>query len=248
MDIQLLVNLRLYRTKFIMEDFIGSHNIFALVKSGSFVFESADGRHIVGANEGALFRKNVLYHREVIEPVDMHFFRYKSDSPVFCSDHIEFADKDRIKSTISMLEKLEYAAFKDEFEYRKNLFYDIITQYSLENNIFISQKQKRDAAIDEAIAIISKGLHNKIVLSEIAGRTDLSYVQFLRRFKAYTGMSPMEYINVLRLQKAKSLLSNSELLIREIASVCGFEDEYYFSNFFKKHMNMSPTSYRNLAK
>lgn len=81
-------------------------------------------------------------------------------------------------------------------------------------------------------------------LAAVAQKTGLSYVQFLRRFKAFTGMTPMDYVTSLRLQRAKELLTGSTLPVKEIANVCGFENEYYFSNFFKKHTGRSPKAFR----
>ena len=57
-------------------------------------------------------------------------------------------------------------------------------------------------------------------------------------------MTPSNYIALLRIQKAKEMLSNTELPIKEVAAACGFEDAYYFSNFFKKQFGISPTSFR----
>jgi len=241
MDVQLLVNLRIVRRRFSMERYIGSQDIFALIKSGEFVFESENGRYTAGADDGVLFRRDVLYRRRIITPVTMYFFRYRSEAPVFGEDYIRFADKARIRSTIAMLEALDRGMYRDEFEYRQRLFDDIITQYAVENG---SVNLRRDDPIEAAIGEISESLHRKLVLSEIGARTGLSYVQFLRRFQAYTGMTPTDYVSALRMQKAKQLLGESELLIREIAAVCGFENEYYFSNFFKKHAGVSPTAFR----
>jgi AraC-like DNA-binding protein len=50
------------------------------------------------------------------------------------------------------------------------------------------------------------------------------------------------------MQKAKELLTGSSLQIKEIANACGFENEYYFSNFFKKHIKMSPSDFRNATQ
>jgi transcriptional regulator GlxA family with amidase domain len=86
------------------------------------------------------------------------------------------------------------------------------------------------------------------VLSDIGKKTGLSYVQFLRRFQVYTGMTPTDYVTALRLQKAKTLLVDTDMLVREVSAVCGFENEYYFSNFFKKHVKMSPSDFRNATQ
>ncbi|MBE6601689.1 MAG: helix-turn-helix transcriptional regulator [Ruminococcaceae bacterium] len=247
MSVQLLVNLRIYREEFQMERYLGSDDIFALVKSGSFTF-SFDGEPItVGAGEGALFRKNVLYERKIITPVTMYFFRYRSDTPIFLQDKITFSDTARIQSTIALLEKLDTGVFKEEFSMRCSLFSDIVTQYAIENATQMNELAVRDARIERVIVKISESLHKKLLLSELAKEAELSYVQFLRCFKQYTGMNPSEYLAVLRLQKAKQLLSETALPIKEIAYTCGFENEYYFSNFFKKHTLTSPSEFRNAS-
>lgn len=244
MGAQLINNLRVYREKFNMENYIGSTDIFALVQSGSFTFESKEGFYTVSANEGALFRRDVLYHRKIVTPVTMYLFRYQSESPVFQTDKIVFSDTDRIRSTLALLEKIDKGVFKNEFELRSNVLADIIMQYTVENNALAPATGKISDPIGIAISQISENLHRKIDLAAVGSLTGLSYVQFVRRFKAETGMTPSEYISVLRLQKAKSLLAETSLPIRQIAYACGFENEYYFSNFFKKHISMSPTAFR----
>ena len=57
-------------------------------------------------------------------------------------------------------------------------------------------------------------------------------------------MSPSDYVITLRIQKAQSMLAQTDLRIKDIALACGFENEYYFSNFFKKHTALSPTAFR----
>lgn len=245
MGIQLLVSTRAYREKFKMEDFIGSDDIFALVAKGSFVFESPEGRYIVNQNEGALFRRNILYHRQVIEPVTLYLFRYRAEMSAFDADHVVFSDVGRIKSTVAMLEAMEWELFKDEFELKKHMFMDIVCQYALENGNSDSDK-KGDVLIEMAIGHIKEGFNKKLSLFEIAEETGLSYVQFLRRFKAYTGLSPSDYLSTLRIRKSQSMLCDTELSIKEIAALCGFENEYYFSNFFKKQIGMSPSAFRKL--
>ena len=170
----------------------------------------------------------------------MYLFRYASERVIFASDHIVFLDKARISSTLKLLNTLDKGVFKDDFKKRLHLFYDLIQQYEMENKIIPCE----DPCIEQAISLIKRSFQNKIYLNEIGKNSGLSYVQFLRRFKAYTGVSPSEYVMTLRLQKAKELLTNTNFQIRQIAFYCGFENEYYFSNFFKKQTGISPTSFR----
>ena len=107
MNIKLIVAISVTREKFIMENFIGSDDIFALIKNGSFHVESESRCFTVKSNEGMLFRKDTLYHRRVIETVQMFLFRYTGDEHLFDSEHIIFKDIDRILSTINLLDEFD---------------------------------------------------------------------------------------------------------------------------------------------
>jgi transcriptional regulator GlxA family with amidase domain len=143
-----------------------------------------------------------------------------------------------------MLSKLESGIIENDFELRSNLFADIVTQHAIENSL----QQVDDAVIESAMDFIKRNFHHGLDLRQIARHTELSYVQFLRRFKKHTGITPSDYIYSLRIQKAKSLLTDTDLLIKDISAACGFENEYYFSNFFKKHIKMSPSDFRNATQ
>ncbi len=243
MKFQLIVAPRVSREKFTLEDFLGSDDIFALVKEGSFFVTREDKSFTVRANEGFLFKRNTLYHRSVIEPITAYLFRYKAEEHAFEREHVIFKDQVRLGTTLEMLDLLDSRVLREDFEYRNHLFYDLIMQYEVENK----RSQSIDEPIELAISKINGSLHRGIDLSRLGVESGLSYVQFLRRFKAFTGLTPSDYITELRLQKAKQLLTDTNLLIRDVAFSCGFENEYYFSNFFKKHTSMSPKAFRRLS-
>jgi len=241
MNIKLIVAILVTRKKFTLENFIGSDDIFALVKSGSFYAERNGERFTIQANEGMLFKKNTLYYRRIIDPVQMFLFRFSGESHLFDTDHVVFKDTARILSTINLLDTFNSEIYENNFEYKHHLFEDIVLQHLAENKATHSP----DALIEKAANEIRNNFHQKINLSEIAAESGLSYIQFLRRFKAATGLSPSDYIATLRIDKAKHLLANTKLKINEISTACGFENEYYFSNFFKKHTRLSPSAFRS---
>jgi AraC-like DNA-binding protein len=78
-------------------------------------------------------------------------------------------------------------------------------------------------------------------LSKMGGLTP-SYL--CRIFKEKYGITPMHYVNNLRLKKAKELLMFSELNITQIANRVGFQTIHYFSRYFKEKENLSPSEYR----
>lgn len=81
-------------------------------------------------------------------------------------------------------------------------------------------------------------------LESIAEEFSLSSNYLSRSFKKKTGTGITDYINNVRIQKAKELLENPEIKIFHIAAQVGYSDEKYFSRVFKKTVGMSPLQYR----
>ena len=246
MSLNVLAFMKTEREKFIMEDFYGEQNIFALVGAGSFRFRLWDGEEQeVYPLEAVCFGKHREYHRYVTSPVTLYLFRYKSDETTLPTDRkIVFRDKDRIRSTIALLDRLDKSVLVDEPTYKANLFLDIVNQYRIENAIPSHKQPGLDEAIVNATQYMQRHFRENIALPDVAARAGLSYVQFSRRFRTATGVTPFEYIAALRIKKAKQLLIDTDLSLRAISAECGFNSEYYFSNFFKKHCQMSPTAFR----
>ena len=71
---------------------------------------------------------------------------------------------------------------------------------------------------------------------------------FCRRFRAATGLSPMQYIRILRLEQARRRLEETDDRIADIAAACGFADAGYFTRCFGQHFGLSPKQHRLRAK
>jgi AraC-like DNA-binding protein len=79
----------------------------------------------------------------------------------------------------------------------------------------------------------------------LAGQCSMSEAYFRRCFKEIYALSPIRYINMIRINRAKDLLNAGSLPVSEIAGQVGFTDIFYFSKAFKKEVGCSPSSYRN---
>ncbi|MBQ8357514.1 MAG: helix-turn-helix transcriptional regulator [Clostridia bacterium] len=84
--------------------------------------------------------------------------------------------------------------------------------------------------------------NNKIEYYARQCGVDKSY--FYKLFKLWSGISPNQYRNTLRMTAAKDLLMHTNLSVCEIAHKIGFDDPYYFSRLFKKEIGLSPVHYR----
>lgn len=95
----------------------------------------------------------------------------------------------------------------------------------------------------EVIDYISTHFCDKISTNYISKMFGYNETYLCRRFKDITGLSPVEYIKILRLEKARSLLKHSNESISAIAIECGFSDINYFSRRFKAHYKITPKEY-----
>ncbi len=103
--------------------------------------------------------------------------------------------------------------------------------------------------IEQAVSFIQKHFANNISLNEVAEMCCVTPEHFSRMFKKETSFSFCEYINLLRMQKARTLITqNSGLSVAEISDQCGFNDSNYFSLKFKKMYGISPKKLQSLNK
>lgn len=102
--------------------------------------------------------------------------------------------------------------------------------------------------INKSKVIMLEHLQEGITLEEVAQRVAMSYSWFRRIFKQYTGFSPHQYLLELKIQKAKDLLTTTNMSIKEIAFSAGFDNSEHFSSVFRNKTQLTPVSYRKLSR
>lgn len=93
-----------------------------------------------------------------------------------------------------------------------------------------------------------ENLERPLTLKEIAAYVGLSASAVSAKFKSFTGHSPLQYFNLMKIRRACELLDSTTLSISQVSMKLGIEDPYYFSRLFSKVMGMSPKAYRNRQK
>lgn len=116
--------------------------------------------------------------------------------------------------------------------------------YSKERNIILGHDSDKVAIINNARLIIREKLESRVTIQEIAGQLGMGYSNFRKLFKEFTGVSPALYQQELRLQRAKELLSTTNISIKEIAYQLNFDSPDYFSSKFKMKVGCKPSEYR----
>lgn len=96
--------------------------------------------------------------------------------------------------------------------------------------------------------LMYQNINSTISLKEISQLLGVSYSKFRIDFKKQTGNSPLQYYLLLKIEKSKELLVNTNKSQKEIAFELGFDSYFYFNRFFKKKTTFTPNQYRKLKK
>ena len=157
--------------------------------------------------------------------------------------HVGFSD------AIVRLYKHAYEAAVEEAAYSQQLMAGLVNMligmmYSKERNIQLSRNQAHVDMISKARLRIREALESELTIQQVAEELGISYSNFRKLFKEHTGISPAIYQQDLRLQRAKELLSTTNLSVKEIAYRLNFDSPDYFSAKFKAKTGRRPSELR----
>jgi AraC-like DNA-binding protein/ligand-binding sensor protein len=152
-------------------------------------------------------------------------------------DHSE--DKNILETNNRYLRRIQEAKNLEELT---DILHLIVERMSTQ--IFSFQGIRHASALRKAERFIWENYTRKISLQEIADASGLSAPYFSSVFKEEMGENLSNYLNRLRVEKAAALLIESDLNLIDIAGVCGFEDQSWFSKIFKVYAGISPGKFR----
>lgn len=141
-------------------------------------------------------------------------------------DYIGYIQK---MSTLSGNQLIEYA-YK-LFNYISNY---IRPQNSIDysNHIVMATKEYLESHYAEELS-----------LEDMAAHVNISPQYFSKLIKKSTGFNFIDWLSMLRIKKAKELLTNSNLTVKEVCFMVGYKDPNYFSRIFKKSIGITPSEY-----
>lgn len=101
-----------------------------------------------------------------------------------------------------------------------------------------------DSGFEKILKYLDEHFEEPVCAKSVSERFGYNESYFCRRFKAVTGFSMMRYLQLLRMDQAQKLMTETGMEIGKIAIACGFSDMGYFSACFKKHVGCTPTEFR----
>ncbi|MBN2532536.1 MAG: PocR ligand-binding domain-containing protein [Spirochaetales bacterium] len=114
---------------------------------------------------------------------------------------------------------------------------------SLTERVYSGFKTKREA-VERAKEYIQQNFCSNIKLTDVSHEVSISPYYLSHIFKKMTGISFIEYLTQVRIEKARELLTSTELDIINIAYTIGYNDSNYFSKVFRKKNGLTPREFR----
>lgn len=123
------------------------------------------------------------------------------------------------------------------------LFGQVLSQLQL--GIRTNSPQARSYLLGEKVAsFLANHLEQSFDSGQMESDLHYHYDYLARCLKHYCGMSPLQYRHHLQIDRAKQLLSHTELSVLKIGEQCGFQDNNYFIRLFKRQTSFTPGEYR----
>lgn len=230
------------------------------IESGRLSFQIEQISGTAQSGDILICPPNIVFYRKVIEPISFFYcsFRYSNINFIqeqqmiqllFQSFGYKFTpiERDRLFNNYHQLIEFTQKQGSDQNYWTTHYINDVWMLFCKEAKYKDSaQGWVHDPVIEKAKKWIEKHAFKDVHLKDIADLLNLHPSQLSRRFQTSVGMTPSRYLLSIRMEKAKSLLIQTDYTLDHIAQLCGYENGFYFSRKFTQFLNMNPSSFRTL--
>lgn len=111
-----------------------------------------------------------------------------------------------------------------------------------------NRKERYSPAVQRAVEYVKENYQNGLTLPAVASRVGFSPDYFSRIFKEETGINFTAFLTRYRLQKALTLLKDTNMKVYEVSIAVGYSNMSYFSTVFKKEYGINPFDFKNSSR
>ncbi|MGG1879681.1 AraC family transcriptional regulator [Paenibacillus cisolokensis] len=235
------------------------------VLSGEGFFECAGKSHACRAGDSFVILPGVLFSYEAHERNPWHYqwvaFQVKG-APLLMSDMgvtpampiIRCSGQEALDSLSLMYQHIRLGFNQSAYPWLEDLEASgwlklLLHKLAMLNYAQLPEPDTSDIerGVRQAERWISTQYHQQLSIDQMAKTLGYHRAHLSKLFKQHTGLSPMQYLMKVRIDKAKSLM-NTSFSIHEIAASVGFNDALYFSKQFRKWTGMTPSEYRRQSE
>jgi AraC-like DNA-binding protein len=191
-------------------------------------------------------------------PWSIFWIHFKGSSAIHFSNKLNVINQihpvkfgttdDRIQLFEEIYQTLDNGYSIDNLQYASMCLWHFLSSFFFVNHFKHYLYEKKHDIINQTIDYFKKNISRNLLLKEISGHLGLSASHFSNIFRNKTGYAPIEYFSRLKIQRACQYLDLTDLRVKEISSLLGYDDPYYFSRVFNKIMGDSPRNYKKKKK
>lgn len=212
--------------------------MFSIRLSGEAEFIYNSEKTKVSAGEVLYLPPNIYYEQQALTDEHLIAVHFRSEHSFDNKIKVFHSDKNIAETLFSDILR---CCNEGNMNKCMSLLYDII------HITFESEPQRFERYVPNGFADAVKYLNmhyskSSTTVSALAKLSGFSETYFRELFKDSFGISPYKYLTKLRMQKAEMLLSGGYYSIKQIAHMCGYDDEKNFSTAFKNYTGQSPSS------
>lgn len=157
----------------------------------------------------------------------------------------EYSKDDCLKNYISEMLKSREIDYSNELKLEGLLYFFMSKLVETRKDIFHEKSYKSaELYLEKSIEFIENNYSNNIKINDIANYIGINRSYLTHIFKKNINMSPQEFLVNLKIDKACTLLQNTDLSIKVVANSVGYSDPLTFSKIFKKINGESPKNYK----
>lgn len=225
------------------------------------IVQSGALEYILGGKKGVAYKNEVL----IIPPRMAHFARalesvvydvlmfdvrsFYNDTEVaknllslMFEGRFDFVEKTDNAELFSLVDRLCNKTDRDSLGLVSGIY--LFLDMLIKNGFAKKTECKSSAQMREVTDYIEKNFDKELTTAILCDRFGYTPAHFCRKFKKATGLTPVTYIKIYRLEQAYKMLKQGDGQVFEIADRCGFLDTNYFTRCFKAHYKQPPTYFK----
>ncbi|RQO33509.1 AraC family transcriptional regulator [Herminiimonas sp. KBW02] len=243
-----------------------SHLFFAVPLQNQHLMIEMDGRTYEGelsANSHAIIAPGVKYALNLLDSADHFYLHIRNEVLVDVADQIFGKRLDEIdmysplqetdktlqsllSTCMHMLNEPQDSSFRSDY-----IAQAIIAEYFAKHTQLRQTPRVAESKIPLSRAQVQRihdymqaNLHDSFQIADIAAGIGMSRTIFFERFVHTIKKTPNQYLQIVRVHRARQLLQDKKLSLVDIALSCGYADQSHFASSFKRLVGLSPSKYR----
>ena len=218
--------------------------------------KAAGRHHVISKNQLFIInpKTSCSYGANPENPWTNYWVHYTGDNASLYSPptnkiiDVSPAENSRLEERLLLFEEM-LQNVSDYFVFEKVVYANICLKQFLTSikHLDVYRSVKREAGKDlmeNIMSFMKNNLNRNIRIDDIAQKFNCSTSNIYKLFKRNLNSAPLDFFIHLKMERACRLLTHTNMKVKDIGRKLGYEDQYYFSRIFSKHIGLSPAKYR----